>query len=515
VSDPANVKRYGSVSGAGQHTSACVYDCKWMMGSTGAVTDTSDPAKAKLIGDWQDGIEAAKGEDFFKASCHHLREIQPGIVLGSCQPIILMSIRPEDGADVLHPKVLAMGTNQDDRFIHSGRWPNGGTDKFLLIGGETNAEPVCNDTVGSFMVWDASGVGTAAKPKVGGEFKLLDEIRPVNGNYADGHSPYNGLGCSVHWFQEHPAFKNGGLVANAQYENGTRLLQITPEGKIVEQGYFLPLGGSTSSPLWNPNGKVIYSVDYARGVDVLRYTGPTYVPDAQGNVNPEPGTTPGTNGSAPGGPAAPCASAAGFKSAHVRLKKRALRFAPKRRQSRKFDVAFYRQSRGTRGVFKKSKLIKRFRGKTKAFTWKGARKLGTGSYYARFTMKLPDGSTDLRRVALRRVGGRFKRAKRFYQLINCGVFSTWELGGSVFGGSKGIPLKISYKLARGADSVAVVVRRGNKVVKRLRGPGGARKTFSYKMPARKVKRGTIVSVQATADVGGQKIRSQVVYAKRL
>jgi hypothetical protein len=130
-------------------------------------------------------------------------------------------------------------------------------------------------------------------------------------------------------------------------------------------------------------------------------------------------------------------------------------------------------------------------------------------------MKLPDGSTDLRRVALRRVGGRFKRAKRFFQLVNCGVFKKWELSGSVFGGRKRIALGISYKLARGADSVAVVVRRGKKVVKRLHGPGVAGKSYSYKLPATTVKRGKIISVQATADVGGQKIRSQVVYAKRL
>ena len=33
------------------------------------------------------------------------------------------------------------------------------------------------------------------------------------------------------------------------YENGTRFLQITPEGKIREQGYFVPLGGATSAPM--------------------------------------------------------------------------------------------------------------------------------------------------------------------------------------------------------------------------------------------------------------------------
>ena len=39
----------------------------------------------------------------------------------------------------------------------------------------------------------------------------------------------------MHWFEELPTFHNGGAVALAEYENGTRILQITPQGKIVEK----------------------------------------------------------------------------------------------------------------------------------------------------------------------------------------------------------------------------------------------------------------------------------------
>jgi hypothetical protein len=512
VSDPANVKKYGSVAGAGQHTSACVLDCKYMYGSTGAVTDTSDPAKAKLIGSWQDGIEAAKGEDFFKASCHHLREIQPGIILGSCQPIILFSINKKDGGSPLKPVVLATGTNQDERFIHSGRWPNGGTDKFLLIGGETNAEPVCNDTVGSFMVWDASKVGSAASANVGEQFKLLDEIRPINGNYADGHSPVNGLGCSVHWFQERPGFKNGGVVANAQYENGTRILQITPEGKIVEQGFFLPLGGSTSSPLWNPNGKVIYSVDYARGVDVLRYTGPSYVPDANGVPSTEPGSTPGTEGPGPGGDAAPCASAAGFKKTPTKPKGRGLRFAPTFRQQNPYDVDVFQQSEKRRVLG--NRLRARFKGKKGAFTWKGSSKLTPGNYFVRYSMKLADGGRDVRRITFAYKRKHFKNVRDFYQRTDCGIFSRYKLGSSVFGGNTKAKLGISYRLARGADAVKVVVKAGKRTVKTFKGGGASGRTYRFSVPAKKVKRGKTVAVTATAQVG-QTIKSQTLYAKRL
>ena len=42
-------------------------------------------------------------------------------------------------------------------------------------------------------------------------------------------------------------FKNGGLVALAEYEQGTRFMQVTPEGLIRQLGYALPIGGSTSA----------------------------------------------------------------------------------------------------------------------------------------------------------------------------------------------------------------------------------------------------------------------------
>jgi hypothetical protein len=124
-------------------------------------------------------------------------------------------------------------------------------------------------------------------------------VRPRNGTYADGNVAANIAGCSVHWFEEHPSFKNGGLVALAEYDNGVRFEQITPDGKIVEQGYFQPLGFETSSPKWAPSGDVVYSIDYARGIDILRWKGQHYVPDGKGRVKQEPDRVGGTGGDLP------------------------------------------------------------------------------------------------------------------------------------------------------------------------------------------------------------------------
>ena len=278
VTDKANPKVLSVVFQAGNHTSACIYDCQYFWGSTGAVVDARDPKNAKLIGNWNDAANKLPGK-----SPHHVREIQPGIILTATQPVMLLTVRPEDGADIIHPKVIALGTNSDGRFIHSNRWAGLGTDVFALIGGETNIQPQCNtSTNGAFMTWDARTVEDGSGGFVkGSKFTMVDQYRVSNGTYTNGGPPFNVLGCSVHWFEEHPTFHNGGLVALATYESGERFLQITPEGKIIEQGYFIPVGrGSTSAPHWAPDGKTVYSIDYERGVDILQWTGPLYVPTA-------------------------------------------------------------------------------------------------------------------------------------------------------------------------------------------------------------------------------------------
>jgi hypothetical protein len=227
----------------------------------------------------------------------------------ACQPFHVLSVREEDGGSITDPKVLAVGAHEDGRFIHSARWPRGGEDKFALLGGETNFNPRCSegtdpndaeaDENAAFEVFDNSDTYET------GEFgPQTDEVRPTNGTYVDGKSPANHLGCSVHWFQEHPTFKNGGLVALAEYEQGVRFLQITSKGKIVEQGFWQPLGGSTSSPKWAPDGKTVYAIDYERGIDVLRWKGDHYVPKGNSGKYRSTGAgVPGTRGRQPTLPA--------------------------------------------------------------------------------------------------------------------------------------------------------------------------------------------------------------------
>jgi hypothetical protein len=251
VEDKTNPQIIGKAPG-GQHTQSCILDCKWAYGSNGNIHDLRNPAKPKLMKEkWGDGMPASGG--------HDIEEIAPGLVLTATQPMMLLDVRK----DPLHPKLLAVGRNEDMRFIHSVRWasPN---DDFIVAGGETNFRARCAENNGAFMTWDAS------KWKKTHTFHMIDEYRMVNGTYADGNPTVNQGGCSSHWLEPHPDFHNGGIVAVAFFEHGTRFIDVSPKGKIKEVGWFMPWAGSTGAAYWVTK-EIVYAVDYNRGIDILRF----------------------------------------------------------------------------------------------------------------------------------------------------------------------------------------------------------------------------------------------------
>lgn len=256
VEDKSNPRKIISVPGGGNHTNSCILDCAYSYGSSGAIVDLRNPAKAKVVGNWGDGLP------FGAAGAHDVEEIAPGIVLTASQPIYLLDVRKNP----LKPKLLAMGRSDDGRFIHTGRWARNGKDKFLLMAGETNFKPRCNEANGAFMTWDAS------KWKKTKTFTMIDEYRVQNGTYADGSPAVNAVGCSSHWHEAHPTFRNGGIVAAAFFEHGTRIIRVSSKGKITDQDYFMPFRGSTGAVYWR-TPRILYAVQYGGGIDILRYTG--------------------------------------------------------------------------------------------------------------------------------------------------------------------------------------------------------------------------------------------------
>ncbi|MDQ4024917.1 MAG: hypothetical protein M3217_05420 [Actinomycetota bacterium] len=261
VEDKTNPVEIGTLPGAGNHTATCISNCRYAYGSSGAVVDLEDPTNPELIGNW--------GEDLPSQGSHDVTEVAPGIVLTSSRPVMLLDTRQ----DPVHPRLLAAG--DDDAItggVHSNIWPRRGKDRFFLLSSESNFTGRCSGANGAFMVWDAKGY------KRSKSFKLSDIYQLSNGTYTDGAPPATASGCSSHWFEAHPDFRNGGLVALGSYDHGTRFIEVSAEGKIEEVGYFVPYGGQTSAAYWLTD-EIVYAVDVTRGVDILRFKG-----DASGEV---------------------------------------------------------------------------------------------------------------------------------------------------------------------------------------------------------------------------------------
>jgi hypothetical protein len=257
VEDKTNPEEIATVPG-GQHTMSCLLNCKWLYGSDGNIFDLRNPAKPKLMKEkWGDGMPASGG--------HDVEEIAPGIVLTASDPMLLLDARK----DPRHPKLLA-AAQQMGEFIHSVQWPNLGKDKFALASGETwtpGVDARCNSTSAGISTWDGS------QAKKTHSLKMIDVWRPTNGTISDGNPVVNApFGCSSHWFEEHPTFDNGGILAAGFYNHGTRFLRVDKKGKVSQEAWFIPNAGGTSAAYWLTD-RIVYAVDYQRGIDVIKYNG--------------------------------------------------------------------------------------------------------------------------------------------------------------------------------------------------------------------------------------------------
>lgn len=255
IQNLAAPREIASLPGGGGHTSSCILDCAYSLSSEGYVVDLRRPDQPKKIGMWNEVAEV-KG-------IHDVTEVSPGIVFTASRPAKLLDFRK----DPTKPKVLATYEGISTNVQHSVQWPRGGKDRFAFMSEESNASGTCPEDGPKFIAVDTKGWQKSKKLKDVSTYSLK------NGVYADGGPPVNGLGCSTHWFQQHPTFKDGGLVALGSYEHGTRFLTTSAKGQLKEVGWFVPFGGSTSAAYW-VTPKIVYAIDYTRGLDILEYSGP-------------------------------------------------------------------------------------------------------------------------------------------------------------------------------------------------------------------------------------------------
>lgn len=259
VEDKSNPVEIATLAGAGQHTMSCLQSCKWLYGSDGYIIDLRKPTKpVKLDKGWNDYV----GIPY--SSPHDVNEIGPGLVLTASDPMLLL-----DTSDPAKPRLLAT-SEQNGEFIHTSKWPRAGKDRFALSTGETwipGADIRCDDTSGAFATWDTTGW------QKGRAFQRIDQYRPPVGTINDGHLPAGTtFGCSTHWFEHHPSFRNGGIVAVTFFNHGTHFLRVSSKGKISDEGWFVPHAGNSAAVEWLTD-RIVYVIDLQRGVDVLKYTG--------------------------------------------------------------------------------------------------------------------------------------------------------------------------------------------------------------------------------------------------
>jgi hypothetical protein len=170
----------------------------------------------------------------------------------------------------------------------------------LLVTEEDYNRPAC-DNAGSFQTWRVSENGM---------LRNLDEWRVEEEGDEQGTAGDDVM-CSAHYFDE-----RRGLVAQGWYQEGTRFFDVSDPANIRQVGYWIPSGALTWGAYFVPTdatGEIVYSLDFPRGIDVLRIKRPANSlpgisepdPPAGGGETdlgggfPDPGTADG-GGGAPG-----------------------------------------------------------------------------------------------------------------------------------------------------------------------------------------------------------------------
>jgi hypothetical protein len=112
-------------------------------------------------------------------------------------------------------------------------------------------------------------------------------------------------------------------------------------------------------------------------------------------------------------------------------------------------------------------VVRDFGSRARSFSWRGSRRIARGYYVAEFTTRGPNGAIDRRRVALRRTARRFLPLRTFERFTPCGFFRSAGLSQPLFGGRRDAPATLRFRLREDA-TVGIVIRRGNRVVRRIR-----------------------------------------------
>ena len=296
------------------------------------------------------------------------------------------------------------------------------------------------------------------------------------------------------------------------------LLDPTITGRNLGQAQvvdFLASGGETIS---DPDGPApVFEVPIAdpASLETLNFSQEpaTGEPPPEAAAGATGSCTGAVTGSA-GGTA--CASRAGFRRLRVSARGRKVRFAFSKRVPGAVTVGVFQSSVGRRAIG--NRRVARFTGRRRSFTWNGRGNRGKpvrdGYLFARVRVRVAPGVSDVRRVTLRRRGGRFSRVGRsFYRRRSCGLLTEYKLGAPVFGGRSDRALRIAFRLSS-PSRVSIQVRRGGKVVRRFTArQRRSHRTYRLRAGAARLARGRY-HVRITVRRGGRTVRS-TLFARRI
>lgn len=264
LDNPVEVKTMSSAAGSGHQWDYDASGLVWHSGFGGvAAYDVTDPLNPVPVGSTNnDGVAGqSKYNDF----------------------ILHNSFRP-------FADRFTQSVGEDGRLDSGPPSLEGGN--ILLATEEDYDNPVCPGDAGegTFSTWhipylDAGQYAQDNPTAEPGHGKIVP-LDNWNTEILDSGQPtVAGAFCSAHYF----TVNNEGFVAQAWYQQGTRILDVRDPSDIKQVGYFFTGAMETWIPYfvpeYNKNGHrtgrftdIIYTNDVVRGIDVLRFTAPTTAP---------------------------------------------------------------------------------------------------------------------------------------------------------------------------------------------------------------------------------------------
>lgn len=301
------------------HIVSCIdTNCDWVYGSEGSIIDLRDKTNPiHLEQGWAAQLKLPTSghniEVLTPTTCSYDEAGAPscpgGVVSADITPITILDVsNPTAPVIVAQADPKQMGKSKT-AYQHNNKIPQAGAylprvteeeiadpnlrpGELLMSNGETNftmtplggvggsVQKPCTDGNGPFATYSAKSW------KEGGTLQVVDILRPVSGEYANGDPRVNAMGCSGHWFdhQDQVDAEGNYTVTAAWYEHGTRLIKVNAAtGKITQVGFYQPVVGAASQSLWIDD-EYIYTIDYQRGIDILRYK-PEAIPPTTAEID--------------------------------------------------------------------------------------------------------------------------------------------------------------------------------------------------------------------------------------